>query len=979
MFKTLFTHRILKSGDGYFCKLCKMYIKQNDVLSHCDSKNEYHWKLKELQVDIPERELKTVTEEKFETIVENKIFQINNEKYFCKVCNCVIARSLYNVFQHIRGLRHKLNQKEKENLRLDKADAQKSVLPPKKNASSLNNNLVSQSPSQFICFVCNKNFTRKEAMAEHILKSKGECKISSLLLLKQLNDDSLKYHCTLCDVDIPYGPQNLVEHTQGKRHRVSVQDFENNANNLQTMPKTIPKTIPKNDSVDQVQKSLDKLHLAPKAIEEKFKCSYRCYVCNVTVCGDVELLAHLQDIKHKHILSTLPRDYSPFIYCPACKKDIFEDNKMINHLGSVEHKQHLRSISNKSSSPSNLENVPATKTIVEELCNQMIRKQRKPKEENKKENRNSHFFNNEYRRKFLELGPFNIYKTPQEKINYLQLGTTLLFTVEEEILCLVCFLKIPNCLQNIFEHVFNVNHINKLEKLIDSDLKFKNCPNQFSDLALAKEFMKEFSNDCAFCFACNKDVVNDEKKIRKHISEANHSVKSKSQRQFNFDLCSKFLEQLNNCWYVVQRFSCHLCGMKSEFEIDFSEHLLSNKHLTKRNKVLEKGDKVAFDVCFPCASICFGTCDTYTMHCDHKMHKYFVKSKDYEVVKMNRFAVNLLHDFQEVSESLLRQSDAETESEEKILLLSKSVEQTVSSKYPGAKAYVFGSRTAHLAFSNSDVDIFLDCGNAYKGKLLLSASREYLLNSEVCFKNSPYMWDVKEILLKVRAPIIKLFHRDLELNCDLSFTNGITVEKTRIIKLFVTSLPLCRKAILFLKKWLSACYLTHEQGLTTFGITWLVVFYLQQINVFPSIAELMKGKSQSFIIGDWETGIASQIPVRPSSLTFESLLKGFLKFYAQYDYRTCIISPLMGKSLKKIDFIDDRVQHLPKEMECYTRYIKSTLNAETFRIDSPLCLQDPIDLAQNITRSVSKLVLRSFIQYCQEGGEILNSLDSEVP
>lgn len=80
------------------------------------------------------------------------------------------------------------------------------------------------------------------------------------------------------------------------------------------------------------------------------------------------------------------------------------------------------------------------------------------------------------------------------------------------------------------------------------------------------------------------------------------------------------------------------------------------------------------------------------------------------------------------------------------------------------------------------MNYFSFLGNAYKGKLLLSASREYLLNSEVCFKNSPCMWDVKEILLKVRAPIIKLYHRDLELNCDLSFTNGITVEKTGIIK-----------------------------------------------------------------------------------------------------------------------------------------------------------------------------------------------------
>lgn len=55
-------------------------------------------------------------------------------------------------------------------------------------------------------------------------------------------------------------------------------------------------------------------------------------------------------------------------------------------------------------------------------------------------------------------------------------------------------------------------------------------------------------------------------------------------------------------------------------------------------------------------------------------------------------------------------------------------------------------------------------------------------------------------------------------------------------------------------------------------------------------------------------------------------------------------------------------------MELY----KSSLNnidSETFRIDSPMCIQDPVNLSQNITKAVKKLQLRRFIKCCAESAE----------
>lgn len=95
-------------------------------------------------------------------------------------------------------------------------------------------------------------------------------------------------------------------------------------------------------------------------------------------------------------------------------------------------------------------------------------------------------------------------------------------------------------------------------------------------------------------------------------------------------------------------------------------------------------------------------------------------------------------------------------------------------------------------------------------------------------------------------------------------------------------------------------------------------------------------------------------------------LYGFFNYYADFDYQTYVACPFLGKVIKKRTFACHH--QLPEEMRAY----KTSLNnpeAETFRIDSPMCIQDPIDLSQNITKAVKKMKLRRFIQYCAESAE----------
>lgn len=99
------------------------------------------------------------------------------------------------------------------------------------------------------------------------------------------------------------------------------------------------------------------------------------------------------------------------------------------------------------------------------------------------------------------------------------------------------------------------------------------------------------------------------------------------------------------------------------------------------------------------------------------------------------------------------------------------------------------------------------------------------------------------------------------------------------------------------------------------------------------------------------------------------LLLGFFQFYANFDYRHYIICPLMGYIVAKKDFV--KLDMLPKEMKPYINHINESNNPEYFRIDSPLCVQDPFDLSHNLTKAVSSITLKYFKQYCQESASIL--------
>nr|CAH7715489.1 unnamed protein product [Callosobruchus chinensis] len=73
------------------------------------------------------------------------------------------------------------------------------------------------------------------------------------------------------------------------------------------------------------------------------------------------------------------------------------------------------------------------------------------------------------------------------------------------------------------------------------------------------------------------------------------------------------------------------------------------------------------------------------------------------------------------------------------------------------------------------------------------------------------------------------------------------------------------------------------------------------------------------------------------------LLTDFFKFYSNFDFETLVISPFLGRSLKKQQF--ENHESLPDELKPYKTYLR-TEQAIPFKHQAVVCIQDPFDLCR---------------------------------
>ncbi|CAG5097577.1 Similar to Tailor: Terminal uridylyltransferase Tailor (Drosophila melanogaster), partial [Cotesia congregata] len=287
----------------------------------------------------------------------------------------------------------------------------------------------------------------------------------------------------------------------------------------------------------------------------------------------------------------------------------------------------------------------------------------------------------------------------------------------------------------------------------------------------------------------------------------------------------------------------------------------------------------------------------------------------------------------------------------------------------------YGFKNTFTYHSECQFHKFYRDKNSYFISQLPKLTEELVANAEEKLKNQLIKLESNEatrkneeqLLLKDLKKTINNYGDAKIIDCDLSFTNGLTTENTKLVKLYVDKYPMCKKLILFMRYWIDACNLNGQDEIRSYAISWMVIYYLQTKFILPSVAELMKTQGESRVVGGWETKLTKDFKL-PDIIdySFRDLLYGFFIMCAGFDYRNNIICPLLGRPVKKIDFlVPKKMTNLPEEMRPYINFMKKNRKQiDGFRSDSVMGVQDPFDLSHNLTKAIKKFVVYRFRTYC---------------
>ncbi|XP_066581002.1 speckle targeted PIP5K1A-regulated poly(A) polymerase-like isoform X2 [Prorops nasuta] len=554
-----------------------------------------------------------------------------------------------------------------------------------------------------------------------------------------------------------------------------------------------------------------------------------------------------------------------------------------------------------------------------------------------------------------------IFAKVQNQLDDLILTIKFIRRSTDQMMCLFCNTFIPMNVQSCALHILDLRHRDLFKKAMNDNR------NQID------KYVKVDFNKRTKCYCCNLILVD----IEQHISSYNHKQLFKQAYKFCRKLHNSFTQEYQDIWYNVSRFSCTLCNLM------FTEKYEFVKHISKKHLRLLPG--FSYNFCLGCGCLWLGPEGSYAFHSASIMHKRLREKNYATLAPLSRSKLDLLKKAEYYSNSFVQESNKAIETNINIEKLVDSLNKYFKLTAREVTIYKFGSRENCLGFTDSDLNIYIDFDNGYftcVNQTLQAVQTKTKIIETFFSEVIDLPWKVTKTIKDKVFPKVVVKHLPSGLNCDISFTNGIEVESTKILRYYMTLYPLCRRLTLFVRKLWD--FKIFEKFMPSYALTWLVIFYLQVKSSLPSIVDLRNNVYQVKMINGFETSFNERTPAVPIRSSFKFLLYGFFKYYGEFDYRAKVLCPLLGREMSKLDFVN--YNNIPDIMENYKNNLKKYNYRKTlpnnrldyFRVDCAMCLQDPLNLSCNLTNAVSVQTVHMFRMRCLYSTKLLTKLATKA-
>lgn len=291
-----------------------------------------------------------------------------------------------------------------------------------------------------------------------------------------------------------------------------------------------------------------------------------------------------------------------------------------------------------------------------------------------------------------------------------------------------------------------------------------------------------------------------------------------------------------------------------------------------------------------------------------------------------------------------------------LLFVYKTVICIFKNLFTGCKVVPFGSIVTGLGIKTSDADCYIDIPDQFR-----HPKEIFVVKAKAIFNSHPDIFQQVFMIPQAKVPIVKFYHVPTKTYCDVNFKSPSGAHNSELIGCLMCCHPRILHFAVLVKYWSRVHGLTGTNLFPNYALILLIIFYLQQIKMVPTVERLQRSCEPDFV-DNWNTNFVndmSMINICTDDLTTYDLLGGFFKFYRDFDFDLYIVSPFVGYAVKRELFTT--LKSVPNEFQLYKNNVTNN-HCHLLKIDTPFCIQDVFDHSRNCAGVVPPRIVNKLKQ-----------------